>query len=81
MKITISHTGGSEWLKQNLEDFVWSLDRNLKKRKLGKAIGEFLKTELVVLVESPDHGFVQPLVDCFVKAMRKNGERLLVNVS
>jgi hypothetical protein len=78
MKITIAHNGGSEWLKQNLEDFVWSLDKNLRRRKLGKAIGEFGKTELIVEAESSDEQFVKDLAGCFVKAMRKDGQKLLI---
>jgi hypothetical protein len=81
MQIKISHSGKSEWLKQNLEDFVWSLDRVLRREKKGLATGEFSKTELVVSVEKAGIEYIKPFVDAFERSMRKGGDKMFVNLS
>lgn len=78
--ITFSIGQGNDFLKINLEDFVWSLDKNLRKTKEGKAQGEFKGGVFIVTVRGSSIGTVRSYVDAFAKAMKRDGCRFILKV-
>lgn len=71
---------GTDYLKINLEDFVWSLNKNLTKTKKGEASGELREGVFTVTIRNSSIEVVKPYVDAFVRAMRRNGCNFILNV-
>lgn len=81
MKIQFAIGKSTSLLKQNLEDFAWSLDTNLRRNNQGEAEGKFKGGFFVVTVLGSSVEIVQPYIDAFVHSMRKkHGQRFIVNL-
>ena len=80
IKVNFAIGQGTDWLKINLEDFVWSLNKNLQKTKEGEASGELKDGIFTATIKNSSIDVVKPYVDAFVKAMKKNGANFILNI-
>ena len=80
-KIKVSFTigKGTDNLKVNLEDFVWSLNKNLMKENKGEAFGELNGGIFTATIKNSSMEDIKPFVDAFVRAMKKNGASFILN--
>lgn len=79
IKITFSIGKSTELLRMNLEDFVWSLNKNLIRTNEGRASGEYKHGAIIVTVENSSVQVVKSYLDPFVKAMKKTGCHFIVH--
>ena len=63
----------------NLEDFVWSLNKNLEKTNNGEASGEFSGGVFTVTIMSSSMDVVKSYIEPFVRSMRKHGAKFILN--
>ncbi len=80
IQINFSIGKGNDWLKMNLNDFVYSLDKNLSEMEQGIAFGEYDKGVFTVTVKGCSFEIVKTYLDPFIKAMKKNGTYFILNV-
>lgn len=80
IKVTFAIGQGNDWLKINLEDFVWSLNKNLMKEKKGEAFGELKGGVFTATIKNSSMEDIKPFVDAFVKAIKRNGANFILNV-
>ena len=84
MKIKLQYSAnqndqGGNWLGCNISDFCVSLNDNLKKHFSGSCkVIEDKPCILVVGVVGATKKQIAPLVDAFLKSMRKNGYKMIV---
>ena len=80
IKVTFAIGQGTDWLKISLEDFVWSLNKNLMKTKEGQVSGELKGGVFTATIRNSAKEIIKPFVDAFVRAMRKDGCNFILNV-
>lgn len=62
----------------NLEDLVWSLDKNLRRRHNAKAAGKFSPGKVVLHIEGTTPDTVKPYLEAFHTAMRRRRFYILI---
>jgi hypothetical protein len=80
IKVNFSIGQGTDWLKINLEDFVYSLNKNLTKTKEGEVSGELKGGVFTATIRNSTIDVIKPYVDAFVRAMKKNGSNFILNI-
>ncbi|MBN2333019.1 MAG: hypothetical protein JXO49_02800 [Deltaproteobacteria bacterium] len=79
--ITFAVGTPTRWFRENLDDFIWILDRNLKNSSRGVAEGRYENGILTVTATGIPMPEVQAYVDVFAESMRRHGQKLIVNIS
>jgi len=80
IKVNFAIGQGSDWLKINLEDFVWSLNKNLTKTKKGEVRGELKEGIFTATIRNSSIEVIKPYIDAFVRAMRRDGCNFILNI-
>lgn len=84
MKITLKYskiagTQQEDWLRANLNDMIWSLDVNLKRRHKASCTGEVKEGECVIDVVGAGRDICEQYIESFRTAMDRNGFKLIVS--
>jgi hypothetical protein len=82
VKVEISIGKGTDRLNRNLEDLLWSLDKNLGRHSEGSgATGGFDGGTFMFIAKDTSIEIVKEYMDAFEKSMRKLGERLIISIT
>lgn len=72
----------NDWVILNLENFMHSLNKYLKKANHGEARGVLKEGFFIIIVNGiSEKEVIESFVDPFVRSMRKHGQRFIVSVT
>ena len=80
IKVTFTIAKASNWLHENLEDLVISLDKNLRKRNQGAAEGKFKDKFFIIKVHGCSMDILKPYIVAFERSQNRDKQRFIVNI-
>jgi len=79
-KVTFTIAKASDWLHENLENLVISLDKSLRKRNQGAAKGKFKDEFFIIKVHGCSMGILKPYIAAFERSQNRDEKKFIVNI-